>query len=85
MQKKKGGRERERGGGRKGARARYSTHVTTREAKHSSRRSKVTLTLVRLGSGRGRRWVHIHEGLGAADVAEWDLAQAFQLDVADAV
>jgi len=40
-------------------------------------------TLFRFGGGRGR--LHIHEGLGAADVAEGDLAQSFQLDIAHTV
>ena len=35
--------------------------------------------------GRGRGGVHIHEGLGAADVAEGNLAQPLQLDIADTV
>lgn len=40
-------------------------------------------TLFRFGGGRGG--LHIHEGLGAADVAEGYLAQSFQLDIADTV
>ena len=43
------------------------------------------LTLVRLSRGGRRGGVHVHEGLGAADIAERDLAQAFQLDIAHAV
>lgn len=44
---------------------------------------KSTLTLIRLGGGRSG--VNVHEGLGAADVAERDLAQPLQLDIAHAV
>ena len=40
-------------------------------------------TLLRLGRGGGG--VHIHKGLGAADVAEGDLAQPFQLHIAHTV
>ena len=41
------------------------------------------LTLIRLG--RGRSGVHVHQGFGAADIAEGDLAQAFQLYIAHTV
>ena len=40
-------------------------------------------TLLRLGRGGGG--VHIHKGLGAADIAEGDFAQPFQLHIAHTV
>ena len=39
--------------------------------------------MFRFGGARGG--LHIHEGLGAADVAEGDLAQPFQFDIAHTV
>lgn len=47
--------------------------------------SKLNTTRTIFSFGRARGGVHIHEGLGAADVAEGNLAQPLQLDIADTV